>query len=81
MGSNNTVAGFGLCTMGDYESSEGNESWPASRQKAIEKVISAVCRRYKLGFEKISYHQNMAWQLLAHHYVRVLTTYLRFPQS
>lgn|GEM_PF-3360831 len=60
VGSNNTVAGFGLCTMGDYEASEGNEAWPAARQKSIEKVISAVCRRHKLTKDKISYHKAMA---------------------
>lgn len=54
---NNTVAGFGLCTMGDYE---GTETWPASRQKSLEKVISAICRRHKLTAAQISHHNAMA---------------------
>ena len=57
---NNTVAGIGFCTMGDYEATEGNEAWPAARQKDLEKVVSALCRRYKLPASKLSYHKVMA---------------------
>ena len=57
---NNTVAGIGFCTMGDYEATEGNEAWPATRQKDLEKAVSALCRRYKLPASKLSYHKVMA---------------------
>ena len=57
---NNTVAGIGFCTMGDYEGTEGNEPWPAARQKDLEKAVSALCRRYKIPSSKLSYHKVMA---------------------
>jgi hypothetical protein len=57
---NNTVAGIGFCTMGDYEGTEGNEAWPSARQKDLEKAVSALCRRYKLPASKLSYHKVMA---------------------
>lgn len=60
VGGNNTVAGIGFCTMGDYEVTEGNEAWPATRQKGLEKAVSALCRRYKIPSSKLSYHKAMA---------------------
>ena len=60
VGSNNTVAGIGFCTMGDYEGTEGNEAWPAARQKYLEKAVSALCRRYKLSASKLNYHKALA---------------------
>jgi hypothetical protein len=57
---NNTVAGIGFCTMGDYEGTEGNEPWSAARQKDLEKAVSALCRRYKIPSSKLSYHKVMA---------------------
>ncbi|MES2735651.1 MAG: choice-of-anchor D domain-containing protein [Verrucomicrobiota bacterium] len=60
VGANNTVAGIGFCTMGDYEGTEGNETWPAARQKDLEKAVSALCRRYKLPAAKLSYHKALA---------------------
>jgi hypothetical protein len=46
--------------MGDYEGTEGNEPWPAARQKDLEKAVSALCRRYKIPSSKLSYHKVMA---------------------
>jgi hypothetical protein len=60
VGSNNTVAGIGFCTMGDYEGTEGNEPWPATRQKDLEKAVSALCRHYKIPASKLSYHNALA---------------------
>lgn len=57
VGANNTVAGIGFCTMGDYE---GTEAWPAARQKDLEKAVSALCRRYKIAVSKISYHKTLS---------------------
>lgn len=58
---NNTVAGIGFCTMGNYEATEEDgEAWPATRQKALEKAVSALCRRYKLPSSKINHHNALA---------------------
>jgi len=54
---NNTVAGIGICILGDYE---GVEAFPASRREALEKALSAIARRYKIGANKVSYHQARA---------------------
>ena len=53
----NTPAGIGICVMGDYES----EAFPAARQKHLEKLISAVCRRYKLFHNQVDYHRARAF--------------------
>lgn len=54
---NNTASGIGICVLGDYE---GAEAFPASRQKSLEKAITAIARRYKLTSDKVSYHQARA---------------------
>jgi len=54
---NNTAAGIGVCILGDYH---GTEAFPASRQKSLEKALSAIARRYKLTSDKVSYHQARA---------------------
>jgi hypothetical protein len=55
--SNNTAAGIGICILGDYE---GTEAFPAARQEALEKALSAIARRHKLTSSKVSYHQARA---------------------
>ena len=54
---NNTAAGIGICILGDYE---GTEAFPAARQEALEKALSAIARRHKLTSSKVSYHQSLA---------------------
>jgi hypothetical protein len=38
--------------LGNYET----EAFTAAHQKDLEKAISAMCRRYKLTEDKVSYH-------------------------
>jgi hypothetical protein len=56
--SNNTAAGIGFCLMADYESA-GGTSFMATRQLALEKALTALCRRHTLTGASISYHQAM----------------------
>lgn len=52
----NTLSGIGLCMLGNYDT----EVFPAALQKDLEKATSAICRRYKLTYDKISYHAARA---------------------
>jgi hypothetical protein len=60
VGSNNTVAGLGVCIMGDFEATEGNEQleyWP---QVAIQRTVAALCLRYRIAPRQISYHRVLS---------------------
>lgn len=52
----NTWAGIGLCMLGNYDT----EVFSAAHQKDLEKVIAAICRRYKLKWNNVSYHSARA---------------------
>lgn len=60
VGSNNTVAGLGFCTMGDFESTEGNERLSDIQQIRIERILAALCIRYRIAPEQISYHRELS---------------------
>jgi hypothetical protein len=38
----------------------GAEAFPAARQLALEKALSAISRRYKLNATQLSYHKARA---------------------
>ena len=52
----NTWARIGLCMLGNYDT----EVFSAAHQKDLEKVIAAICRRYKLKWNNVSYHSARA---------------------
>lgn len=54
---NNTEAGIGMCTLGDYE---GVEGFTISRQREVEKTVSAIARRYDVKPWKISWHKKLS---------------------
>lgn len=60
----NTAAGIGICILGKYEATmlgiNGAEAFPAARQLALEKALSAISRRYKLNATQLSYHKARA---------------------
>lgn len=56
-GGANGAAGIGICMMGDYESTEGNEPFSATQQKYLERSLIATCRRYSIARDKVSYHK------------------------
>jgi hypothetical protein len=60
VGANNTVAGIGVCLMGDYEATEGNEALSFLHQQRLERVLAALCIRYRIHHSQISYHQMLA---------------------
>ncbi len=49
---NNTAAGIGICMLGNYDT----EAFSQTHQKNLEKVLTAICRRYKLTTSTLSYH-------------------------
>ena len=51
-----TPAGIGICMLGNYNT----EAFTAAHQKDLEKALSAICRRYKLTANKLTYHQALA---------------------
>ena len=56
---NNTAAGIGFCLLGDYQST-GEPAFTSARRLALEKALTALCRRHDLVATDISYHQAMA---------------------
>jgi hypothetical protein len=58
------AAGIGICILGKYETTSlglsGPEVFPAARQLALEKALSAISRRYKLNATQLSYHKARA---------------------
>lgn len=56
---NNTLAGLGICVLGNYDNPFGDD-FSAARQQNLEKNITALCRRYGLVAGLTSYHQAMA---------------------
>jgi hypothetical protein len=60
----NTAAGIGICILGKYELTaiglSGAEAFPAARQLALEKALSAISRRFNLTAVSLSYHQARA---------------------
>ena len=51
----NTAAGIGICMLGNYNT----EAFTAAHQKDLEKAITAICRRYKLTSNRITYHKAL----------------------
>lgn len=60
VGSNNTVAGLGLCMMGDFESTEGDEQLGYWAQVGLQRIIAALCLRYRITAQQISYHRVLS---------------------
>jgi hypothetical protein len=60
VGSNNTVAGLGVCLMGDYEKTEGNESIYIPMMIQLEKYLAALCVRYRIRTADFSYHRALS---------------------
>ena len=61
MEENNKNAGIGIVMLADYEANaDGAETFTAQRQLALEKSLTAICRRYNQRSDKVSYHQHRA---------------------
>jgi hypothetical protein len=52
----NFEAGIGLCLLGDYET----EAVDLNQQRALEKAMTALCRRYGLVSSQLTYHSQLA---------------------
>ena len=52
----NTPSGIGICMLGNYDT----EAFSAAHQKDLEKALAAICRRYKLTWDRVSFHSARA---------------------
>ena len=61
----NTAAGISVCVLGNYDL-DGlltvADIFTEDKKKNLEKVLTALCRRYKVDSSKITYHQDLAQQ-------------------
>jgi len=52
----NTPSGIGICMLGNYDT----EAFSAAHQKDLEKSLAAICRRYNLTSDEVSFHSARA---------------------
>ncbi len=52
----NTLAGIAICVLGNYDS----EAFSAAHQTDLEKALTAICRRYRVTGDRVSYHAQQA---------------------